>query len=67
MAWSLELFHQVELDHEAPNWKHIFQRGIGMRRNIFDGRFELWRLFMTDENSLPVKKMTKDTTKRELR
>ena len=38
-----------------------------MRRNICQGKFELWRLFLTDEDSLPVKKMTKNTSYRELR
>ena len=38
-----------------------------MRRNISNGRFELWRLFMTDADSLPVKKMSKSTSHRELR
>lgn len=38
-----------------------------MRRNISTGRFELWRLFMTDADSLPVKKMSKSTSFRELR
>jgi hypothetical protein len=38
-----------------------------MRRNVCDGRFELWRLFLTDSDSLPVKKMSIDTTFRELR
>lgn len=38
-----------------------------MRRNICNGRFELWRLFLTDADSLPVKKMSFDTTFRELR
>ena len=67
LTWSLEKFHQVEIDEEAPKWRRIFQRGIAMRRNICKGKFELWRLFLTDEESLPVKKMTKNTTYRELR
>ena len=42
-------------------------RSFQMRRNISNGRFELWRLFMTDADSLPVKKMSKSTSHRELR
>ena len=67
LTWSLEVFHDVEIDQEAPKWRRIFQRGIAMRRNICQGKFELWRLFLTDEGSLPVKKMNKNTTHRELR
>jgi len=67
LTWSLELFHKVEVDQEAPKWRRIFQRGIAMRRNICQGKFELWRLFLTDEDSLPVKKMNKNTSYRELR
>ena len=66
-SYSLEVFHDVNVDPEAPKWRRIFQRGIGMRRNICQGKFELWRLFLTDVDSLPVKKMTKDTSFRELR
>ena len=67
LTWSLELFHDVEVDPDAPKWRKVFQRGIQMRRNICQGKFELWRLYLTDSESLPVKKMTKDTTFRELR
>ena len=67
LSWSLEVFHDVEVDPDAPKWRRIFQRGIGMRRNICQGKFELWRLFLTDSESLPVKKMTVNTTFRELR
>ena len=38
-----------------------------MRRNICSGKFELWRLYLSNQNHLPVKKMTKDTSFRELR
>ena len=38
-----------------------------MRRNVVEGRFEMWRLFMTDKDHLPVKKMTAETSHRELR
>ncbi len=38
-----------------------------MRRNICLGRYELWRLFLTGEDHLPVKKLTSETTARELR
>ena len=42
-------------------------RGLQMRRNVVEGRFEMWRLFMTEEGYLPVKKMTQNTSHRELR
>ncbi len=38
-----------------------------MRRNIYLGRYELWRLFLTGNDHLPVKKMSRDTSFRELR
>ena len=37
-----------------------------MRRNLTEGRYEMWRLFMTDQDNLPVKKMTKDTRPEDL-
>ena len=52
MAWSGEKFHDLEMDEEATYWQKVFQRGIQMRRNIVDGRFEMWRLFMTDAENL---------------
>ena len=67
VTWSLEPFHDVDVDEHGPKWRRVFQRGIQMRRNICQGKFELWRLYLTDSGSLPVKKMTKDTTFRELR
>ena len=67
LSWNLEVFHDVQVDPNAPKWRRVFQRGIGMRRNICQGKFELWRLYLTDADSLPVKKMTKDTSFRELR
>ena len=67
LSWSLEVFHDVQVNPNAPKWGRVFQRGIEMRRNICRGKFELWRLFMTDANSLPVKKMTKNTLEKELR
>ena len=67
LSWSLEVFHDVQVDSDAPKWGQVFQRGIEMRRNICRGKFELWRLFMTDANCLPVKKMTKNTLEEELR
>ena len=38
-----------------------------MMKNIVAGKFEMWRLFMTDKENLPVKKMMHDTSDRELR
>ena len=67
MTWSGEKFHDINMPENATLWRKIYLRGIQMRRNIVEGRFELWRLFLTDENHLPVKKMTSTTTFRELR
>ena len=67
MSWSGEKFHDVKFPSDAAYWRKIYLRGLQMRRNICNGRFELWRLFLTDENHLPVKKMTSQTTFRELR
>ena len=67
LCWSGERFHNVQVPENATLWHKIYLRGMQMRRNICEGRFELWRLFLTDENHLPVKKMTSNTTFRELR
>ena len=67
LSWSLEVFHDVQVNSNSPKWGRVFQRGIEMRRNICRGKFELWRLFMTDAKCLPVKKMTKNTLEEELR
>lgn len=67
LSWSGENFHDVKIPDQATLWRKIYLRGLQMRRNICEGRFELWRLFLTDESHLPVKKMTSKTTFRELR
>lgn len=67
LSWSCDPFHEVIIPKHAKFWRKIFLRGIQMRRNICQGRFELWRLFLTDNESCPVKKMSKTTTDRELR
>lgn len=67
LSWSGGKFHDVVIPEQATLWQKIFMKGIQMRRNICTGNYELWRLFMTDKESLPVKKMSKETTCRELR
>ena len=67
LTFCQKIFHEVEVDMEAPKWRKMFQRGIAMRRNICQGKFELWRLYLSDNENLPVKKMSSETTKRELR
>jgi len=67
MSWSGEKFHDVQTAEDSTFWHRVFLRGIEMRRNIVNGKFEMWRLFMTDPESLPVKRMSKDTSFRELR
>ena len=37
-----------------------------MRRNVCQGKFLHWRLFLTENNYLPVKKMTRNTSHKEL-
>ena len=66
LAWSGELLHSNETSNEATRWQKIYQRGVQMRRNLTEGRYEMWRLFMTDQDNLPVKKMTKDTRPEDL-
>ena len=66
-SWSGEKFHDVSIPSDATHWRKIYLRGLQMRRNICTGRFELWRLFLTDQDHLPVKKMTSNTSFRELR
>ena len=61
VAWSGELLHSNETSEEATRWQKIYQRGVQMRRNLTAGKCEMWRLFMTYENCLPVRKMTQDT------
>lgn len=67
LCWSGKVFHDVQVDPNAPVWRRVFVRGMAMRRNICQGKYELWRLFLTDQQSLPVKRMSKDTSFRELR
>ena len=69
MSWSGEKFHDIDPNEEGDStfWHRVFRRGVEMRRNIVKGKFEMWRLFMTDLESLPVKKMSRETTFRELR
>ena len=38
-----------------------------MRRNLVAGRFEMWRLYMTDPASLPVCRLQRDTSSEVLR
>ena len=66
-SWSGEELHGVNLPAEATHWQRVFQRGVAMRRNLTQGRFELWRMFMTGPDHLPVKNMDSNTTFRELR
>jgi len=61
LAWCGERLHQVDTADVATNWQKIFQRGVQMRRNMVQGRFELWRLYMTDKDTVPVQRMTRDT------
>jgi len=67
MSWSGKKLHDVKISDDSTFWHKVFLRGIEMRRNILSGKFEMWRLFMMDQESLPVKKMSKETTQRELR
>lgn len=67
MTYTCEKLHNIKIPEMAPIWRKIFLRGIKMRRNICQGRFELWRLFLTDGESLPVKQMNQNTSFRELR
>ena len=67
LSWCGEKFHDVVIPNNATLWRKVYLRGIRMRKNICDGRFELWRLFLTDETHLPVKNMTSNTSFRELR
>jgi len=67
-TWCGEQFHSLNIDREKTTyWHRVFLRGTEMRRNIRRGRYELWRLYMTDKDSLPVKRMQHNTTGRELR
>ena len=66
LAWSGELLHGNEISDEATKWQKTYQRGVQMRRNLVEGRYEMWRLFMTDKDNLPVKKMTLDTQPEDL-
>ena len=66
-AYNGEKLHTIHLPPDAGHWQKVFLRGLQMRRNVCQGRFEMWRLYLTDHDHLPVKKLTKDTTWRELR
>ena len=67
LSWSGEKFHDLTEESEATVWQKVFQRGMRMRRNVVEGRFELWRLFMTGQSSLPVMRMSRDTSEEEVR
>ena len=66
LTWSGELLHSNKISDEATKWMKIYQRGIQMRRNLAEGKFEVWRLFKIDEDNLPVRKMTQDTQQEDL-
>jgi len=42
LAWSGQKFHDLDMPEEATYWQKVFQRGIQMRRNIVEGRFEMY-------------------------
>ena len=68
VTWSGELLHSNRTSEEATRWQKVYQRGIQMRRNLAEGKCELWRLFMTDHRgNLPVRKMTQDTQQEDLK
>ena len=68
VAWSGELLHSNKTSEEATRWQKIYQRGIQMRKNLAEGKCEMWRLFMVyeDEDNIPVRKMTQDTQQEDL-
>jgi len=66
-SFTGDRLHCVTIPSKASYWRKVWLRGLQMRRNVCQGRFEMWRLFMTDKDHLPVKKMTAKTTHRELR
>ena len=47
LTWSGEKFHDLEIPSDANYWNRVFLRGMEMRRNVYRGKFELWRLYMT--------------------
>ena len=49
LTWSGEKFHDLEIPADANYWNRVFLRGMEMRRNVYRGKFELWRLYMTDK------------------
>ena len=67
LSWSGEKFHDISEDSGATVWQKVFQRGMKMRRNVVGGRYELWRLFMTDQSSQPVTRMSRETNVEDLR
>jgi hypothetical protein len=38
----------------GPQQEGVWRRGMAMRRNLVAGRFELWRMFLTGAEHLPV-------------
>jgi len=66
LSWTGEVLHG-KMQEEASHWHRVYLRGVEMRKNVCRGNFQLWRLFMTDKDSLPVKEMTEQTSFRELR
>ena len=67
LTWSGELLHNIETSEEATRWQKIYQRGIQMRKNLAQGKCEMWRLFMVNEDEdIPLRKMTQDTQEEDL-
>ena len=67
LAFTGEKLHSIVFRDEATRWQRVYQRGVQMRRNMREGRFALWRLFMTDRDHAPVVNMSHDTDLDQLR
>lgn len=65
VTWSGELLHSNETSDAATRWQKVYQRGVQMRRNLAEGKCEMWRLFKIDEDNSTVRKMTQNTQQKD--
>jgi len=61
LNWRGGLLHKVNIPEEATVWQKIFLKGVRMRKNLHRDDCEIWRMYMTGADHLPVVDMTCNT------
>lgn len=67
LCYNARSLHTYDVTNDSPLWRRIYLRGMEMRRNVCAGKFQLWRLYATDEEHCPVIEYSFNTSDRELR